>query len=139
MAVILAVALEGILYSLGLLFVLAMIRLTVRKTWIVVVVITVAGAPLSPAVTGLADLPYAVVFGLIVLLTTLRFGLTASIVMQTCERLLTRFPLTLHLDSWYLGSSLMIVLLVTAIAVYGFIVSLAGRPAFGGQIAQTGS
>jgi hypothetical protein len=137
MAVISSVVLEGTVTSLGLLFTLAMIRLAVRKTWIVVVVIVVVGAPMTPGVSAVADLPYAAVFGLIVLLTTVRFGLVASIVMQICERLLTRFPLTLHLDSWYLGLSLMILLLVAAVGVYGFIVSLEWRPAFGAHIAQS--
>ena len=136
MAVIAYVVQDGLLYGIGLLFSLVMIRQVTRKTWIAVMVLMLAGSALTPgAVSGVADLPFVVLFGLTVLLTTLRFGLLTAIVMQICERLLTRAPLTLHTDSWYFGLSLAILMLVSACAIYGFIVSLAGRPAFGAHVA----
>jgi serine/threonine-protein kinase len=136
MAMIASVVQEGFSYGVGLLFCLVTIRQLVRKTWIAVALLMIAGSALTPgAVSGVADLPFIVLFGLIVLLTTVRFGLLTAIVMQIGERLLTRSPLTLHTDSWYFGLSLVILMLVSACAIYGFIAALAGRPAFGAHVA----
>ena len=140
MALIAYVVQEGLLYGVALLFGLVMIRQVVRKTWIAVAILMMAGSALTPgAVSRVADLPFIVLFSLIVLLTTLRFGLLTAIVMQICERLLTRSPLTLHTDSWYFGLSLVILMLISASAIGGFIVSLAGRPAFGVHVAGAAS
>jgi serine/threonine-protein kinase len=107
------VVLDGLSYSVAGLFFLVVIRLVVRKTWIACVVAVAVMAPLTPGgVSGVGDLPYAAVFRLIALLTTLRGGLLAATVMHIGERLLTRFPLTLDVDAWYFGLSLMILLLV---------------------------
>jgi hypothetical protein len=76
-------------------------------------------------------------FSLIVLFATLRFGLLTAFVMQATERLLTRIPLTLHSDAWYFGLTLVVVGLVSASAIYGFITSLAGQPAFGAVVVAT--
>ena len=45
--------------------------------------------------------------------------------------LLVRVPLTLDTNAWYFGHSLVVLLVVAALATYGFLVSLGGRPAFG--------
>jgi hypothetical protein len=44
---------------------------------------------------------------------------------------LTWLPLTLDPNAWYFGRSLIVLLLISALATYGFFVALAGRPAFG--------
>jgi hypothetical protein len=72
--------------------------------------------------------------GLVSVTILLRSGLLALVVTQICERLLRHAALTLDPDSWYFGSSVVNLLLVTAIAVYGFIVSLGGQPVFGAKV-----
>jgi hypothetical protein len=42
---------------------------------------------------------------------------------------------TLDFDAWYVGTSFVTLLIVAALAIYGFTVALAGRPAFGGKAA----
>jgi hypothetical protein len=42
-----------------------------------------------------------------------------------------RDALTLNPQSWCFGSSIVVLAIVIALAAYGFIVSLAGQPAFG--------
>jgi hypothetical protein len=44
---------------------------------------------------------------------------------------LLRVPMTLDPSAWYFGHSLVVLLIVGAVAGYGFIVSLGGRRAFG--------
>ena len=44
---------------------------------------------------------------------------------------LTWLPLTLDTRAWYFGQSLMVLLLIGALATYGFLVALGSRPVFG--------
>jgi hypothetical protein len=64
----------------------------------------------------------------------LRFGLLAYVVMLLVTGLL-RGPLTLDLDAWNVGTSVATLLFIAALAIYGFNVALAGRPALGGKTA----
>ena len=44
----------------------------------------------------------------------------------------TKFlPLTLDTDAWYFGQSLIVLVLISALSTSGFLLALAGRPAFG--------
>ena len=43
-----------------------------------------------------------------------------------------QFALTTDSSSWYPGTSLFLLLILTALAVYGFRITLAGRPVFSG-------
>jgi hypothetical protein len=47
---------------------------------------------------------------------------------------LTTFPLTSQASAWYAGISLTGILLMAALALYGFYTSLGGRPVFGGAV-----
>lgn len=73
--------------------------------------------------------------GLFAMTILLRLGLLACVVMLFFTALLARGPVTLDLDAWNIGTSLVALLLVAALALYGFTVALAGRPAFGGKAA----
>jgi hypothetical protein len=42
---------------------------------------------------------------------------------------LTQVPMTLDTDAWYFGRSLVVLLVLTALATYGFLVSLGSRSA----------
>jgi hypothetical protein len=60
----------------------------------------------------------------------LRLGLLSSAVMLAFAELLSQFPMTFDFGAWYVGSSVMTLLLIGGAATYGFTVALAGRPAF---------
>jgi hypothetical protein len=77
-----------------------------------------------------------IVNGLIVFLIT-RLGLLALVttfVFQFC--FLTNFPLTTQGSAWYAAISLAGILLMAAMAFYGFYISLGGRPVFGGAVLE---
>ena len=78
----------------------------------------------------------AAVFGLIgaaaIILVFLRFGLLALIFSNFFVHFL-EFPLTVDSSAWYAGTSLFLLLVLAAIAVYGFRIALAGRPMFSGM------
>jgi hypothetical protein len=65
------------------------------------------------------------------ILVFLRFGLLAFVVGIYFAHFLD-FPLTTDSSAWYAGTSLFLLLVLAALAVYGFRIALAGKPAFSG-------
>jgi hypothetical protein len=57
----------------------------------------------------------------------LRLGLLATIVAYAVPQILLNLPITLDSSSWYFGLSMIPIVLVAAVATYGFRISLAGR------------
>jgi hypothetical protein len=117
-----------------MLFVLVLLRALLRKEWAAaaafVLLFTFLFAALSEftPVTLVTGLIY---WGLLVFLL-IRFGLLAFAVQGVFVNLLQGFPLTTQGSAWYAGISLAGILLMAAMAFYGFYTSLGGRPVFGG-------
>ena len=112
-----------------------MIRLVVRKTWIAVLVGLFVAIPFVPGGSSAPfgwELIAVMATPLLAAIVFLRAGLLAQCAMLFTE-VLVRVPLTLDPDAWYFAYSLVVLLIVTALATYGFLVSLGGRPAFGGS------
>jgi hypothetical protein len=89
--------------------------------------------PLSAAPFGW-ELVFVVAAPLVSLTIFLRVGLLAYFSVLLTD-LLFRVPMTLDPDAWYFGHSLVVLLIIATLATYGFVVSLGGRPAFGGNAA----
>ena len=70
---------------------------------------------------------------LLIAMTFLRVGLLAQFAVLLTD-LLIRVPLTLDPDAWYFGNSLVVLLGFTALAMYSFLISLGGQPAFGSTV-----
>lgn len=58
-------------------------------------------------------------------------GLLRLVATLFCLFSLVEAPLTLDVSAWYAPRSLPVLLAIAAVAVYGFRVSIAGKPAFG--------
>jgi hypothetical protein len=67
----------------------------------------------------------------VILYVLLRWGLLAAIVMGVVWGWLITAPLTLDATSWYAGRSFLVLAACAALALYGFVVSLGGKPIFG--------
>jgi hypothetical protein len=65
---------------------------------------------------------------LVVLIVLFRVGLLAFAAMFTVSTLIDELPLTLHPESWYLGTVLFSLAVIGAPALWGFWTSQAGRP-----------
>jgi hypothetical protein len=123
--------LNGLQFTLGGIAALVLLRLLVRRTWIAVAFAIGAALPLlEPALTplGIAVAIGNAVIGFVVLL---RVGVLANATMLILGQYMTLLPLTLDADAWYFGRSLVALLGIACLAVYGFRVSLGGRSAFG--------
>jgi hypothetical protein len=66
----------------------------------------------------------------------IRFGLLALVVNFVVFNIVQNFPLTTQGSAWYAGISLAGILLIAAMAIYGFYTSLGGRPVFGGAVLE---
>jgi hypothetical protein len=73
---------------------------------------------------------YGIAGGMFLVAVLLRVGLLACIVMFFGSGMLVRTPVTVNVDAWYAGTSAVALVVFVALALYGFIISLAGRPLF---------
>jgi hypothetical protein len=123
----------SLFFAFLFLFFLFLFRAVLRREWVAGVAMVLFLPTLIFALTGS---PFVLVMTMIlngatVFLIT-RLGLLAmvvSVALQTC--FLQTFPLTTNASAWYAGLSLSGILLMAAIACYGFYTSLGGRPMFG--------
>ena len=125
----------NVFFSLAFLFILFLLRLLLRNQW-------AAAAAFLLLFVGLGSLGFvespmlfallgAIQYGLI-LFVMMRFGLAALVTASFSYGALLALPLTVQTSAWYAGIGLSGLLVLLAIALYGFYTSLGGRPAFGG-------
>ncbi len=121
---------------LGALFFLVLLRALLRKEWAAAVAWVLLFTVLSAADSQSA--PIFLVFFLILsslfVFLMIRFGLLTLVANFVFWYVLTNFPLTTQGSAWYSGISLTGILLIAAMAFYGFYTSLGGRPVFGGAV-----
>ena len=115
-----------------------LLRAVLRKEWLAAVAFTLIMAlPLSGVTTERVEAGGLIVavLGLIkaaaLILVFLRFGLLALVFGNFFGHLL-EFPLTTDSSAWYAGTSLFLLLVLAALAIYGFRIATAGRPLISG-------
>ena len=129
----------SLLVSLLFLFALFLLRALLRKEWAAAIactlLLTVLRPPGSDNFTPVIWVGGLVTTGLTVFLL-IRFGLLVVVAANVFNDFLGNFPLTTQGSAWYAGISLTGILLMAAMAFYGFHTSLGGRPIFGGAILE---
>ena len=110
---------------------LVVFRLILRRTWIASIVLVALALPAVAYGTSGSDIVLAIFVITLNLTVLLRVGVVAHIAMLIVIRFMTWLPLTLDPNAWYLGQSLIVLLLIGGLATYSFLVALGGRPAFG--------
>jgi serine/threonine-protein kinase len=71
---------------------------------------------------------FGLLFGTVLMFLLMRFGLVAMLVMFWTEILFLTVPITMHPSAWYSTAGYAALVLIGAVALYGFRTSLAGRP-----------
>jgi hypothetical protein len=120
--------------SLAFLFVLFLLRALLRKEWAAAVVWVLLFTIIEAAGSGSSPLTVLVTWliaNCLAVFLMIRFGLLAFVASSFLNNLLSNFPLTTQMSSWYAGLSLVGILLMAAMAFYGFYTSLGGRPMLG--------
>jgi serine/threonine protein kinase len=123
--------LNAVTTSLCGLALLVFFRLILRSTWAASAALIVLVVPIFATGTSPYNIAVSVLMTVLGLVTLFRVGLVAHVAMLAVMGLMTWFPLTLDRDAWYFGQSLIILFMLGAMASYGFLAALGGRPAFG--------
>jgi hypothetical protein len=125
------------LYTLVIMFIVVVFRAFFRRQSVAValawLVFSVGFAGDVAIVTGSIALPLlgSGLMMSVVLYVLLRWGLLASTVNGAVFGWLSAAPLTLDPTLWYAGRSFLVLAACAALAIYGFVVSLGGKPIFG--------
>jgi serine/threonine-protein kinase len=120
--------------TLAFIFLFVLLRLLLRKDWVaamVWVLILTATFALPQGYLPVDAVVNAVFWGITIFIL-MRFGLFCLMVLFTTYDVLHYFVHTIQLSHWNAAPTILGVLVVLALAVYGFRVSLAGRPVFSG-------
>jgi protein kinase-like protein len=124
-----------VLYALGIFFVLFLLRLVLRKDWIVAIVAVVLfSASNLGGEYPILDFVFTAMIWLSILLVLKRFGLLVLVTGLVVQNVLILFPVTTHLSRWYATSALTGLAFFAALAFYGFHTSRAGKPIFSGAV-----
>jgi Protein kinase domain len=118
-----------VIFPTILLILLVLLRMIVRSQALTVALAAVIYAALWSLASEYFWLQMAFMLpvGALLVFGVLRFGVVAVMSGFFTVLVTTSFPTTLDLTAWYSGSSLMVMGVVAALAVYAFYVSLAGR------------
>jgi len=109
-----------------------LLRAVLRKEWLAAAVFVLFFTVPSFLNGGLISGVFVLVFGAVEIFVFVRFGLLAWVFANYFGHML-QFPLTTDSSAWYAGTSLLVLVVLAAIAIYGFRIALAGRPMFSGM------
>ena len=126
-----------VLFSLGIFFVLFLVRLLVRRDWIAAIVIVFLGAVAFTNIGGdyfwVAFLAGAIIW-LSIYLVLRRFGLLALVAGFVVQNILVTFPMTTHLSRWYASGAIAGMTIIIAIALFALHTALAGQALFNAKV-----
>jgi hypothetical protein len=136
LGVVLLIVYASLLYALQGTFAIVLLKMLVRRTWLVVVIVLVVFFPI--AITGAysgnnlsIDVPFTILVIAIFVAALLRFGLLSGTVSFCVMLTLTSFPLTADMSKAYAGTSLWLLATTAALAIFGFYASRGREPLFG--------
>ena len=112
-----------------LFFIILFFKAVLRKQWIAAAAFSLLWGALSAMASLYFDVefPYYVLVNALFVIMLVRFGLLCSIVGFFCFTLISTAPVTMDLSAWYSSASLFPMLIVLAIAAYGFHTTMGGR------------
>ncbi len=116
-----------VFYSLGIFFLLSLLRLLLRKDALAFIVVVLLGALVNTSGEYKAFAGLLYVSFLFVLK---RFGLLVLVVGLVVQNILLVFPTTTHLSRWYAAPALVGLIAIAALSFYGFHTARAGKPLF---------
>jgi serine/threonine-protein kinase len=133
----------SVFFALLILFLFLGVRLLVKRQWLAVVVVLALnafmGAAFAPADASRAVMCLGIVLNtawmMVHLIVLLRFGLLASVFASFFTQI-CRVPAMLGLAGWQAGGSWIALIFLAALAGYGCVTAMAGRPLFKDELAE---
>jgi len=118
--------------ALLIFFLFFMLRLVFRRNWLAAAVMSLLFCiPSLGAQNPLIDALFTAPFFLAYLYILYRFGLVALTVLYFVDQLADQMPLAMPLGAWWTEDGVVAMIVILAVALYGFQVSRAGKPIFG--------
>ena len=109
-----------------------LVFLVSRRKWLACLIAGAIPALITLQSENLSvDVTLAILAGSLIIFTLVRWGFLSLACLYFASLLLLWAPMTLDFSRWYAGHGLFYVLIVAALAVWGFLTSLGGKPAFG--------
>lgn len=121
----------SMLIAVGFALLFFVFRALLKKEWLAAAVFLLLWAAPSFLTGGWISGLFGLALAAALLLVFLRFGLLVLVFAFFFGHFL-EFPLTTDSSAWYSGISLFLLVVLAAIAVYGFRIALAGQPLFSG-------
>lgn len=125
-----------VFFAFAFFFFFFLLRALLRKEWLAAsaLVAILVGVTLIRSETSALDGAIAVlIFGSVVLVLV-RFGIVAQATVFFVSSILSNFPVTRQLSAWYAPQGLLAVGIALSLAIYGFRMTLGGRPALVGLL-----
>ena len=121
--------------ALQIVCIVVFLKILVRRTWLVLLLGVVVTVPIAMSGTAAQQLGVELAIALsgIVLVfgVLLQFGLLALVATFYTFMVMGLFPLTTDLSRPYAGTSIVLVMAIAAVSVYGFYASRGDEPLFG--------
>jgi hypothetical protein len=125
----------SIFWVLGVVFLLVFVRRAVRHGWLAGLIVTLILSATALGSPGQAVLlPIAVLTAGMIVAVTIRFGVLATIVLDTCRRIAGYCIYSSDPSNWNFYAGMITVAAILALAWWGAKTALAGRPLFGGAL-----
>ncbi len=120
-------------WVLGLVFLLVLARLLVRRGWLAGLIVTLLYAASYAGGFALAvTIPMALLAVGILVATTVRFGVLAAVAMETCRRIFGYRIYSSDPSNWMFYAGMIALAALVALAWWSTKTALAGQPIFGG-------
>ncbi|MFP5263908.1 MAG: serine/threonine-protein kinase [Blastocatellia bacterium] len=129
---------QYIVVAMGLLLLLLLLYILLRRRWLAIAALWLMFAAvevLAFAIPGPLSLWAApVIISTLGVVAVARFGLLTTISFQFFFDLTFHYPITPDLSAWYGQTTLFVLPILVAVAIYSFYTSLAGQRVFGSGI-----
>jgi serine/threonine protein kinase len=118
--------------SLGILFLIFLCRVVLRKQWLAagVMIVVLAAMQATNAVDPRIGWPVNIVFFGVLVFTLMHLGLLSLVVAIFVSIILGQFPISTDFSVWYSGEVAFTILAVLSLAIFGLRTALAGQPLF---------
>jgi len=131
---------HAIIAGMTLVFIFLLLRILLRRQYLAaaafVIILSLPGTVGSDY--PLLSLPFGLIFGSVMVFLVLRFGLLAGVAAFTLLSY-SIMVTTTQFSSWSSTPTLLALVAILVWSLYGFVVSLGGRPMFGSNLLDDGS
>jgi serine/threonine-protein kinase len=119
------------IFSAGFIVSLVLLRIVLRKQWLAIVAFVIVWTSLPSSANPYAAFVFSAVLNVAFLFIFLRFGFLSALVSLGVQGLLQLYQTTFDFTRWYAPNTIFVLIVLSALTVYGFRVAVAGRSILG--------